>query len=77
MDQKKKKPGIFERIETFLHTCWCIFIIPSSTLAGAYMGLQMHGIGGAIGLGLAGLIVGTFLAWVPSIAWHIIEALGH
>jgi hypothetical protein len=74
MDQKK--PGIFERIETFLHTCWCIFIIPSSTFAGSYSGLHMHGIGGAIGLGLAGLIVGSFLAWAPSVAFHLLEVLG-
>ncbi|WP_313618797.1 hypothetical protein [Agrobacterium sp.] len=75
MDQKK--PSVFERIENFLHKCWCVFIIPSSTFAGAYMGLQMHDIGGAIGLGLAGLIIGTFFAFVPSIAWYLIEALGH
>lgn len=74
MDQKK--PSIFERIETFLHTCWSVFIIPSSTFAGAYSGLHMHGIGGAIGLGLAGLIIGSFLAWAPSVAFHLLEALG-
>jgi hypothetical protein len=74
MDQKKS--GIYERIENFLHTCWCVFIIPSATFYGGYSGLHMHGIGGAIGLGLAGLIVGTFFAGAPSIAFHLLSALG-
>ncbi|MDO5895665.1 hypothetical protein [Agrobacterium sp. Azo12] len=63
MDQKK--PGLFEGIQTFVWKCWCIFILPASPAIGAYIGLHTHGIGGAIGLGLVGVIVGVVLAIAP------------
>jgi hypothetical protein len=55
----------------FLGIIWTSTVMLTACAVGAYIGLQTHGLAGAIGLGAAGLIVGMLLS-NPSILLQLL-----
>jgi hypothetical protein len=55
----------------FLGIIWTLTVMLTASAIGAYIGWQTHGIGGAIGLSVAGLIVGMLLS-NPSILLQLL-----
>ncbi len=55
-------PTRWQRMVTIFKIVWTASVILLCTTLGVLIGLENHGIGGAIGLGIAGLIIGGFLS---------------
>lgn len=64
---KEEKRTALHRAGRRIQIVWATSIMSIATVAGVYIGWHDHGIGGAIGLGIAGLIIGGVLSASPSL----------
>ena len=64
---KEETRTALDRAGRRIQIVWATSIMSIATIAGVYIGWHDHGIGGAIGLGIAGLIIGGVLSASPSL----------
>lgn len=57
----------YSRFTSTSRMIWFAFFILCGTIIGVYLGWMYYGTGGAIGMGLIGLIVGAVIGAAPSL----------
>ena len=72
--EAEKRRTIGRRLISLARIVWTVSIVMTATALGACYGWESHGIAGALGLGLVGLVAGGFLS-SPSILLEVLVGL--
>ena len=72
---QKKAQSMFKFLRVAFRVTWAVCMIVSCTTFGVVYGWQRHGWMGAIVLGVAGLVAGTFLGYSPEFVLQILHGM--